>query len=114
MLDGILERHRPQSSITYFRDPATGTPISESDAVLQAVSDHFQTWFTPRVQPASILGSAWEDMYHPLEDLNPSVYDHLMDPPTAAELKRAFARLPNKKSGDPQDIPTEYFSHMGT
>ena len=102
MVDGFLGRRRPESNITYVRDPETNVPAADPEIIKSTVSAHFSQWFTPPELPSSIEDSAWASLYEPI-DVNPVVYDTLMAPPTVADLKLAFQRPPTVNPEDPGD-----------
>jgi hypothetical protein len=59
------------------------------------------------------LNDEWRPFYQPLENVDTTIYDNLMDPPSADEWYDLIAYLPNGKAPGPSKVSNEMLKHLG-
>ena len=55
----------------------------------------------------------WQNQYLPKSNINPDIYNSLMDPPSLNEWHNIIKNLPNDKAAGPSGITNEMIKHLG-
>ena len=100
-LDRCINNHSPSKEL--LTDPID---------VKRETARHFQQVVGSRHSNPS-LPDLWKDEYEPLTDINPNIYDSLMQPPTDEEWADILKSLPDGKAPDPSKISNEMLKHLG-
>ncbi|PKY35259.1 hypothetical protein RhiirB3_455829, partial [Rhizophagus irregularis] len=76
------------------------TPTMPKD--LEALTQHYP------------LLERWSSAYHPMDDVDSSIYNSLLDPPTLEEWLSTVSSMPNDKAPGPSMITYEMLKHLGS
>ena len=118
MLNNILDRKRNSIKITSANALSDcGQFVKETffdpDAVKTQIHKDFSEWFKPRQFTNFAPDSVFHEIYEPMEDIDATWYEHLMDPPTRDEFNTALAKMGQHKAPGPSGIPIELWQHSG-
>ncbi|GET58441.1 RNA-directed DNA polymerase from mobile element jockey-like [Rhizophagus irregularis DAOM 181602=DAOM 197198] len=81
-----------------------------------AVINHFQNSVPIKSTPPiniSALPERWSSAYRPMDDVDSSIYNSLLDPPTLDEWLSTVSSMPNDKAPGPSMITYEMLKHLG-
>ncbi|GBC47762.2 RNA-directed DNA polymerase from mobile element jockey-like isoform X1 [Rhizophagus irregularis DAOM 181602=DAOM 197198] len=82
-----------------------------------AVINHFQNSVPIKSSPPehiSTLPERWSSAYRPMDDVDSSIYNSLLDPPTLEEWLSTVSSMPNDKAPGPSMITYEMLKHLGS
>ena len=90
------------------------TLITDPDDIKREVNKHFQTiaGLPPHNLPP--LNERWTAQYAPRSDINSSIYDTLMSPPSKEEWQSVLTSFPNDKAPGPSGITYEMLKKFGS
>ncbi|CAB4443464.1 unnamed protein product [Rhizophagus irregularis] len=117
-IESALSRTRRRIVLdrVFVDHPTRLTLLTSPDDIDKEVIDHFQN-FVPITSspPSSIrdLPDRWSNVYEPLVDVNPNIFDSLMNPPALEEWSSTISSMPNDKAPGPSMISYEMLKHLG-
>ncbi|CAB4446324.1 unnamed protein product [Rhizophagus irregularis] len=117
-IESALSRTRRRIVLdrVFVDHPTRPTLLTSPDAIDKEVIDHFQNFVPINSSPPSSirdLPDRWSNVYEPLADVNPDIFDSLMDPPTLDEWFSTISSMPNDKAPGPSMISYEMLKHLG-
>ncbi|CAB4423755.1 unnamed protein product [Rhizophagus irregularis] len=118
-IESALSRTRRRIVLdrVFVDHPTHPTLLTSPDAIDKEVVNHFQN-FVPITSslPSSIhdLPNRWSSVYELLADVNPNIFDSLMDPPALEEWSSTISSMPNDKAPGPSMISYEMLKHFGS
>jgi endonuclease/exonuclease/phosphatase family metal-dependent hydrolase len=80
--------------------------------IKEATVHHFQTC-AGGTNIRKEIPQQWQQQYSPKSNINPDIYNTLMDPPSLNEWYNIIKNLPNDKAAGPSGITNEMFKHLG-
>ncbi|GET66496.1 RNA-directed DNA polymerase from mobile element jockey-like isoform X1 [Rhizophagus irregularis DAOM 181602=DAOM 197198] len=100
-IDSALSRTRRHITLdrVFIDHPTHPKLLTDPHDIDDAVIDHFQNSVPMKSSPPeniSALPERWSSAYHPMDNLDPSIYNFLLDPPTLEEcnlVKLFYNRL---------------------
>src|SRR5829696_1391767 len=114
MFDSLLDR--PCTTILLDRyinnNSLEKELLTDPSEVKKETARHFQQVVGSRYSNPPISDS-WVEEYAPLEDLDPTIYNPLMQPPTKEEWSNIIKSLPDGKASGPSKILNEMLKHLG-
>ncbi|GBC47719.2 hypothetical protein GLOIN_2v1770668 [Rhizophagus irregularis DAOM 181602=DAOM 197198] len=89
-IDSALSRTRRHITLdrVFIDHPTHPKLLTDPHDIDDAVIDHFQNSVPMKSSPPeniSALPERWSSAYHPMDNLDPSIYNFLLDPPTLEE-----------------------------
>ncbi|GET54160.1 RNA-directed DNA polymerase from mobile element jockey-like isoform X1 [Rhizophagus irregularis DAOM 181602=DAOM 197198] len=118
-IDSALSRTRRRITLDHvFVDhPTQPKLLTDPHDIDDIVIDHFQNSVPIKSSPPdniSALPEKWFSAYHPMDDVDSSIYDSLLDPPTLEEWLSTVSSMPNDKAPGPSMITYEMLKHLGS
>ena len=89
--------------------------ITDPVKIKQAANDHFRTiaGAPPTIRISlSDMTPFWNSVYTPVADIQTSIYNELLSPPSDDEWRATIASLPNNKAAGPSGISYEMFKNL--
>ncbi|GET52433.1 RNA-directed DNA polymerase from mobile element jockey-like [Rhizophagus irregularis DAOM 181602=DAOM 197198] len=119
--DSSIPLSRTRRRITLDRvfidHPTQPKLLTDLHDIDDAVINHFQNSVPIKSSPPdniSALPDKWSSAYRPMDDVNSSIYDSLLDPPTLEEWLSTVSSMPNDKAPGPSMITYEMLKHLGS
>ncbi|GET61402.1 reverse transcriptase family protein [Rhizophagus irregularis DAOM 181602=DAOM 197198] len=119
--DSSIPLSRTRRRITLDRvfidHPTQPKLLTDLHDIDDAVINHFQNSVPIKSSPPdniSALPEKWSSAYRPMDDVNSSIYDSLLDPPTLEEWLFTVSSMPNDKAPGPSMITYEMLKHLGS
>jgi len=111
MLDSILQRRSEPIKTDKIILP--DRVITEKQEVKEHIRRHFKLW--TKTNPPNINWQAeWEEIYHPIKKINPTIYEPVSEPITMEELRQTISLTPKNKATGPLPISNEILQHLPT
>ncbi|PKY32802.1 DNase I-like protein [Rhizophagus irregularis] len=116
-IDSALSRTRCRITLDHiFIDhPTQPKLLTDPHDIDNAVVNHFQNSVpTKSFPPANIsaLPDRWSSAYRPMDDVDDSIYDSLLDSPTLDKWLSTVSFMPNDKAPGPSMITYEMLKHL--
>src|SRR6266487_1282213 len=109
MLDRILEKSKERLKLdaVVYKEGETYTIETEKEKVKERVKDHYEEWTRTRnVNINEIKNNEyWNEIYKPIEEINPAIYKELMKEIDIEELDEVIKKSKNKKAAGASGIP---------
>ncbi|GET60045.1 RNA-directed DNA polymerase from mobile element jockey-like [Rhizophagus irregularis DAOM 181602=DAOM 197198] len=119
--DSSIPLSRTRRRITLYRifidHPTQPKLLTNPHDIDDAVINHFQNSVPIKSSPPdniSALPEKWSSAYRPMDDVNSSIYDSLLDPPSLDEWLSTVSSMPNDKAPGPSMITYEMLKHLGS
>ncbi|GET56226.1 RNA-directed DNA polymerase from mobile element jockey-like [Rhizophagus irregularis DAOM 181602=DAOM 197198] len=117
-IDSALSRTRRRITLdrVFIDHPTQPKLLTDPHDIDDAVIDHFQNSVPIKSSPPdniSLLPERWSSVYHPMDDVDSSIYNSLLDPPTLEEWLSTVSSMPNDKAPGPSMITYEMLKHLG-
>jgi exonuclease III/ribonuclease HI len=119
-INSALERHNRRiilDRVLIHKPPAQPTLFTNEQDIKQAVIDHFQNYVgkptNPPIYDINTFTERWKNQYTPQNDIDPNIYQHLMDLPTLDEWQTIIREAPLNKAPGPSQITNEMWMHAG-
>ncbi|GET66232.1 general transcription factor II-I repeat domain-containing protein 2B-like [Rhizophagus irregularis DAOM 181602=DAOM 197198] len=108
-IDSALSRTRRRITLdrVFIDHPTHPKLLTDPHDIDDAVIDHFQNSVPIKSSPPdtiSTLPEKWSSAYHPMDDVDSSIYNSLLDPPTLEEWLSTVSSMPNDKAPDIPDL----------
>ncbi|GBC33790.2 RNA-directed DNA polymerase from mobile element jockey-like [Rhizophagus irregularis DAOM 181602=DAOM 197198] len=118
-IDSALLRTRRRITLdrVFIDHPTHPKLLIDPHDIDDAVIDHFQNSVPIKSSPPdtiSTLPERWSSAYHPMDDVDSSIYNSLLDPPTLEEWLSTVSSMPNDKAPGPSMITYEMLKHLGS
>ncbi|GET64523.1 RNA-directed DNA polymerase from mobile element jockey-like [Rhizophagus irregularis DAOM 181602=DAOM 197198] len=118
-IDSALSRTRRRITLdrVFIDYPTHPKLLTDPHDIDDAVIDHFQNSVPIKSSPPdtiSTLPERWSSAYHPMDDVDSSIYNSLLDPPTLEEWLSTVSSMPNDKAPGPSMITYEMLKHLGS
>ncbi|PKY35260.1 hypothetical protein RhiirB3_455831 [Rhizophagus irregularis] len=118
-IDSALSRTRCRITLDrIFIDHLTHPKLlTDPHDIDDAVINHFQNSVPINSSPPdyiSALPERWSSAYRPMDDVDSSIYNSLLDPPTLEEWLSTVSSMPNDKAPGPSMITYEMLKHLGS
>ena len=117
MLDSLLNRDKRFIILDRIIINKNGEQILLTDeaSIKQETNNHFQRVAGSKhvSKEFSKEWTEWKHEYRPKEDINSSIYNDLMSPPTKSEWYNIIQLLPKGKASGPSGISNEMLQHLG-
>ncbi|GET50587.1 reverse transcriptase family protein [Rhizophagus irregularis DAOM 181602=DAOM 197198] len=110
-------RRRITLDRVFIDHPTQPKLLTDLHDIDDAVINHFQNSVPIKSSPPdniSALPEKWSSAYRPMDDVNSSIYDSLLDPPTLEEWLSTVSSMPNDKAPGPSMITYEMLKHLGS
>src|SRR5260364_61324 len=111
MLDSILQRR--SEPIKTDKSILSDQVITEKQEVKEHIRRHFKLW-TKTNPPNTNWQAEWEEIYHPIKKINPTIYEPVSEPITMEELQQTISLTPKNKANGPLPISNEILQHLPT
>ncbi|GET55983.1 ribonuclease H-like domain-containing protein [Rhizophagus irregularis DAOM 181602=DAOM 197198] len=117
-IDSALSRTLRRITLdrVFIDHPTHPKLLTDPHDIDDAVIDHFQNSVPIKSSPPdtiSTLPERWSSAYHPMDDVDSSIYNSLLDPPTLEEWLSTVSSMPNDKAPGPSMITYEMLKHLG-
>ncbi|PKK57690.1 hypothetical protein RhiirC2_825209, partial [Rhizophagus irregularis] len=117
-IDSALSRTRRRITLdrVFIDHPTQPKLLTDPLDIDDAVINHFQNFVPIKSSPPdniSDLPQRWSSAYHPMDDVDSSIYNSLLDPPTLEEWLSTVSSMPNDKAPGPSMITYEMLKHLG-
>ncbi|GET66237.1 RNA-directed DNA polymerase from mobile element jockey-like [Rhizophagus irregularis DAOM 181602=DAOM 197198] len=118
-IDSALSRTRRRITLdrVFIDHPTHPKLLTDPHDIDDAVIDHFQNSVPIKSSPPdtiSTLPERWSSAYHPMDDVDSSIYNSLLDPPILEEWLSTVSSMPNDKAPGPSMITYEMLKHLGS
>ncbi|GET56225.1 Tbingi protein [Rhizophagus irregularis DAOM 181602=DAOM 197198] len=118
-INSALSRTRCRITLdrVFINHPTQPKLLTDPHDIDDAVINHFQNSVPIKSSPPdniSTLPDRWSSAYHPLDDVDSSMYNSLLDPPTLEEWLSTVSSMPNDKAPGPSMITYEMLKHLGS
>ncbi|PKY35855.1 hypothetical protein RhiirB3_457371, partial [Rhizophagus irregularis] len=101
----------------FIDHPTQPKLLTDPHDIDDAVINHFQNSVPIKSSPPdniSALPDRWSSAYCPMDDVDSSIYNSLLDPPTLDEWLSTVSSMPNDKASGPSMITYEMLKHLGS
>ncbi|GET56224.1 RNA-directed DNA polymerase from mobile element jockey-like [Rhizophagus irregularis DAOM 181602=DAOM 197198] len=101
----------------FINHPTQPKLLTDLHDIDDAVINHFQNSVPIKLSPPdniSTLLERWSSAYRPMDDVDSSIYNSLLDPPTLEEWLSTVSSMPNDKAPGPSMITYEMLKHLGS
>ncbi|GET62256.1 hypothetical protein GLOIN_2v1786555 [Rhizophagus irregularis DAOM 181602=DAOM 197198] len=117
-INSALSRTRRRITLdrVFIDHPTQPKLLTDPHDINDAVIKHFQTSVPIKSSPPdniSAFPERWFSAYRPMDDVDFSIYDSLLDPPTLEEWLSTVSSMPNDKAPGPSMITYEMLKHLG-
>ncbi|GET55071.1 RNA-directed DNA polymerase from mobile element jockey-like [Rhizophagus irregularis DAOM 181602=DAOM 197198] len=117
-IDSALSRTRRRITLdrVFIDHPTHPKLLTDPHDIDDAVINHFQNSVPIKSSPPahiSALPERWSSAYRPMDDVDSSIYNSLLDPPTLEEWLSTVSTMPNDKAPGPSMITYEMLKHLG-
>jgi len=109
MIDSILKR-RPEPVRTN-KIILPDQIITNKPEVQAHIRSHFMSW-TRKNPPDPAYGHGWDDVYLPLKNIDPTIYEPLTQSISFSELQKTIENAPKNKATGPLAISNEILQHL--
>ncbi|GET67069.1 reverse transcriptase family protein [Rhizophagus irregularis DAOM 181602=DAOM 197198] len=109
-------RRRITLDRVFIDHPTQPKLLTDPHDIDNAVINHFQNSVPIKSTPPiniSALPERWSSAYRPMDDVDSSIYNSLLDPPTLDEWLSTVSSMPNDKAPGPSMITYEMLKHLG-
>ncbi|GET55807.1 hypothetical protein GLOIN_2v1783661 [Rhizophagus irregularis DAOM 181602=DAOM 197198] len=118
-INSALSRTRRRITLdrVFIDHPTQPKLLTDPHDIDDAVIDHFQNSVPIKSSPPdniSALPDRWSSAYCPMDDVDSSIYNSLLDPPTLDEWLSTVSLMPNDKASGPSMITYEMLKHLGS
>ncbi|GBC51817.2 RNA-directed DNA polymerase from mobile element jockey-like [Rhizophagus irregularis DAOM 181602=DAOM 197198] len=118
-IDSALSRTRRRITLdrVFIDHPTQPKLLTDPHDINDAVIKHFQTSVPVKSSPPDnifALPERWFSAYRPMDDVDSSIYNSLLDPPTLEEWLSTVSSMPNDKAPGPSMITYEMLKHLGS
>ncbi|GET61695.1 RNA-directed DNA polymerase from mobile element jockey-like [Rhizophagus irregularis DAOM 181602=DAOM 197198] len=118
-IDSALSKTRCRITLdrVFIDHPAQPKLLTDPSDIDDAVINHFQNSVPVKSSPPdyiSALPDRWSSAYRPMDDVDSSIYNSLLDPPTLDEWLSTVTTMPNDKAPGPSMITYEMLKHLGS
>ena len=110
MISSILNRHT--GKIVIDRLEVDNDLITEPESVRFHTAKHFQTCVGAPATDGTIPDE-WRNDYLPINTIDDSIYEHLMDLPSFSEWYDFIANAPANKAPGPSQLSYDLMKHLG-
>ncbi|EXX64230.1 hypothetical protein RirG_144820 [Rhizophagus irregularis DAOM 197198w] len=116
-IDSALSRTQRRITLDriFIDHPTQPKLLTDPHDIDDAVINHFQNSVPIKSSPPnniSALPDRWFSAYHPMDDVDSSIYNSLMDPPTLEEWLSTVSSMPNDKASGSSMITYEMLKHL--
>ncbi|GET67344.1 RNA-directed DNA polymerase from mobile element jockey-like [Rhizophagus irregularis DAOM 181602=DAOM 197198] len=117
-INSALSRTRRRITLdrVFIDHPTQPKLLTDPHDIDNAVINHFQNSVPIKSTPPiniSALPERWSSAYRPMDDVDSSIYNSLLDPPTLDEWLSTVSSMPNDKAPGPSMITYEMLKHLG-
>src|SRR3954451_4460243 len=114
MIDSILNRRKRIITLDRCLDNSHQDKLllSTPDKIKYEVNRHFQQ-VAGTTHSNKNIPDDWQSTYQPLQNIDPTIYNELVTPPSADDWYRIIDQLPNGKAAGPSKISNEMLKHLG-
>ncbi|GET64412.1 RNA-directed DNA polymerase from mobile element jockey-like [Rhizophagus irregularis DAOM 181602=DAOM 197198] len=118
-INSALSRTRRRITLdrVFIDHPTQPKLLTDPHDIDDAVINHFQNSVPIKSTPPdniSALPERWSSAYRPMDDVDSSIYNSLLDPPTLEEWLSTVSSMPNDKAPGPSMITYEMLKHLGS
>ncbi|GBC18141.2 RNA-directed DNA polymerase from mobile element jockey-like [Rhizophagus irregularis DAOM 181602=DAOM 197198] len=118
-INSALSRTRRRITLdrVFIDHPTQPKLLTDPHDIDDAVINHFQNSVPIKSSPPdniSALPDRWSSAYCPMDDVDSSIYNSLLDPPTLDEWLSTVSLMPNDKASGPSMITYEMLKHLGS
>ncbi|GBC11506.2 hypothetical protein GLOIN_2v1783829 [Rhizophagus irregularis DAOM 181602=DAOM 197198] len=118
-INSALSRTRRRITLdrVFIDHPTQPKLLTDPHDIDDAVINHFQNSVPIKSSPPdniSALPERWSSAYRPMDDVDSSIYNSLLDPPTLKEWLSTVSSMPNDKAPGPSMITYEMLKHLGS
>ncbi|GET55571.1 RNA-directed DNA polymerase from mobile element jockey-like [Rhizophagus irregularis DAOM 181602=DAOM 197198] len=118
-IDSALSRTRRRITLdrVFIDHPTQPKLLTDPHDIDDAVINHFQNSVQIKSSPPdniSALPERWSSAYHPMDDVDSSIYNSLLNPPTLEEWLSTVSSMPNDKAPGPSMITYEMLKRLGS
>ncbi|GBC39586.1 RNA-directed DNA polymerase from mobile element jockey-like [Rhizophagus irregularis DAOM 181602=DAOM 197198] len=118
-IDSALSRTRRSITLdrVFIDHPTHPKLLTDPHDIDDAVINHFRNSVPVKSSPPeniSALSERWSFAYHPINDVDPSIYISLLHAPTLEEWLSTVSSMPNDKAPGPSMITYEMLKHLGS
>ncbi|GBC11459.1 RNA-directed DNA polymerase from mobile element jockey-like [Rhizophagus irregularis DAOM 181602=DAOM 197198] len=118
-IDSALSRTRRRITLdhVFIDHPTHPKLLMDPHDIDNAVINHFQNSVPIKSSPPDniqTLPERWSSAYHPMDDVDSSIYNSLLDPLTLEEWLSTVSSMPNDKAPGPSMITYEMLKHLGS
>ncbi|EXX66009.1 hypothetical protein RirG_127860 [Rhizophagus irregularis DAOM 197198w] len=118
-IDSALSRTRCRITLdrVFIDHPTQPELLTDPHDIDDAVINYFQTSVPIKSSPPdhiSALPERWFSAYCPMDDVDSSIYNSLLDPPTLEKWLSTVSSMPNDKAPGPSMITYEMLKHLGS
>ncbi|GET56229.1 RNA-directed DNA polymerase from mobile element jockey-like [Rhizophagus irregularis DAOM 181602=DAOM 197198] len=118
-INSALSRTRRRITLdrVFIDHPTQPKLLTDPHDIDDAVINHFQNSVPIKSSPPdniSALPERWSSAYRPMDDVDSSIYNPLLDPPTLEEWLSTVSSMPNDKAPGPSMITYEMLKHLGS
>ncbi|GET55575.1 ribonuclease H-like domain-containing protein [Rhizophagus irregularis DAOM 181602=DAOM 197198] len=108
-IDSAFSRTRRRITLdrVFIDHPTHPKLLTDPHDIDDAVIDHFQNSVPIKSSPPDTISTfpeRWSSAYHPMDDVDSSIYNSLLDPPTLEEWLSTVSSMPNDKAPDIPDL----------
>ncbi|GET66519.1 RNA-directed DNA polymerase from mobile element jockey-like [Rhizophagus irregularis DAOM 181602=DAOM 197198] len=118
-IDSALSRTRRRITLdrVFIDHPTHPKLLTDPHDIDDVIINHFQNSVPIKSSPPdniSALPKRWSSVYRPMDDVDSSIYNSLLDPPTLEEWLSTVSSMPNDKAPGPSMITYEMLKHLGS
>ncbi|CAB4488155.1 unnamed protein product [Rhizophagus irregularis] len=118
-INSALSRTRRRITLdrVFIDHPTQPKLLTDPHDIDDAVINHFQNSVPIKSSPPdniSTFPERWSSAYCPMDDVDSSIYNSLLDPPTLEEWLSTVSSMPNDKAPGPSMITYEMLKHLGS
>ncbi|GET55689.1 RNA-directed DNA polymerase from mobile element jockey-like [Rhizophagus irregularis DAOM 181602=DAOM 197198] len=118
-INSALSRTRCRITLdrVFIDHPTQPKLLTDPHDIDNAVINHFQNSVPIKSSPPdniSALPDRWSSAYCPMDDVDSSIYNSLLDPPTLDEWLSTVSSMLNDKASGPSMITYEMLKHLGS
>ncbi|GET00318.1 hypothetical protein GLOIN_2v1824527 [Rhizophagus clarus] len=113
MLNNILDKRRETIDMSnlFIREGDRFTIINDKEEIKEKVYNHYKNWTSKRNIDLDEIeyNEKWRNIYSPIEEIDETIYDNIMDEITLNELNEILSEAKNKKAAGISGIPYDFW-----